>query len=62
VQIEKPPGSDEKFTEARRVFARLYHPENVKEKPGMSDAEKAARAAVYKEYWVELERIRSEKK
>jgi hypothetical protein len=51
------------FTEARRVFARSYHPENVKEKPGMSDAEKAARIAIFKEYWLELERIhKSEKK
>jgi len=36
----------------------LYRPENVKEKPEMTDAQKSARIEIFKEYWFELEKIR----
>jgi regulator of protease activity HflC (stomatin/prohibitin superfamily) len=47
-------GSDDgKFREARRAFARLYHPDNVKGQ----GLDKMIRAEIFKEYWRELETI-----
>lgn len=48
-----PAGKDEKFSEARRAFARLYHPDNVKG----GGLDKIIRAEIFKEYWSELEKI-----
>ena len=44
---------DQKFREARRTFARLYHPDHVP----ADDSDRATRAEVFKEFWAELDRI-----
>ena len=44
---------DHKFREARRSFARLYHPDHVP----LDDSDRETRAEVFKEFWAELERI-----
>ena len=44
---------DQKFREARRSFARLYHPDQVP----ADDADRAIRAEVFKAFWAELDRI-----
>lgn len=42
----------------RSNYDELIHPKNVKEKAGMTDAEKPARIEIFKQYWFELEGIR----
>ena len=44
---------DRKFREARRSFARLYHPDNA----SADDTDGATRVEVFKEFWAELDRI-----
>ena len=44
---------DHKFREARRTFARLYHPDQVP----ADDSDRTIRAEVFKEFWAELDRI-----
>ena len=44
---------DQKFREARRTFARLYHPDNGP----ADDSDRTTRAEVFKEFWAELDRI-----
>ncbi len=44
---------DDRFAQAKRAFAKLYHPNNA----NASGMEKIVRAEVFKEFWNELERI-----
>lgn len=46
-------GGTDKLREAKRTFARLYHPDNVHG----SGIDKMVRAEIFKEFWRELERI-----
>lgn len=45
--------NDQKFRQAKRLFARLYHPDNAKG----DDLERLIRTEFFKEFWQELERI-----
>lgn len=45
---------DYKFEQAKRVFAKLYHPNSL---AGLSPLEKIMRGEIFKEFWAELERI-----
>jgi hypothetical protein len=47
------PGADGKFQAAKRAFARLYHPDNIK----ADGLDKVIRAEIFKEFWRELESI-----
>jgi hypothetical protein len=49
--------ADNKFEQAKRVFAKLYHPNAA---VGRSPLEAMVRTEVFKEFWAELERIESE--
>jgi hypothetical protein len=49
----KGGGGDEKFAAAKRAFARLYHPDNIR----AEGLDKLIRAEIFKEYWRELEAI-----
>lgn len=51
-----PSGGDRRFTDAKRAFARLYHP-NSSTGTGI---EKVVRAEIFKEFWAELERIEAQ--
>ena len=46
-------GGDAKIREAKRAFARLYHPDNIQG----SGLDKMIRQEFFKEFWRELERI-----
>ena len=48
---------DRKFEQTKRGFAKLYHPNST---AGGSSLDATVRAEVFKEYWVELERIEAE--
>ncbi len=45
--------ADHKFRQAKRLFARLYHPDHAKG----DGLERLIRAEFFKEFWQELERI-----
>lgn len=45
--------NDHKFRQAKRLFARLYHPDNAKGE----GLERLIRIEFFKEFWQELERI-----
>lgn len=46
--------SDRRFEQAKRVFAKLYHPNAL---AGRSQLDIMVRGEVFKEFWAELERI-----
>lgn len=49
-------GTDKRFTDAKRAFARLYHPNSA----NGAGIEKVVRAEIFKEFWAELERIEAQ--
>jgi hypothetical protein len=52
-----PQRSDRKFEEAKRAFAKLYHPNAS---VSLGPLEKMVRSEIFKEFWAELERIESQ--
>ncbi len=48
-----PPTGDAKFRQAKKAFARMYHPDQITG----DTPEKRIRTELFKEFWHELERI-----
>jgi len=53
-EIQRFSTSDRKFREAKRAFAKLYHPNSQK---SISPLEAAIRNEIFKEFWAQLEEI-----